>query len=83
MQDFLIVGGGDSAMEEASYLTKFASQVHVIHRRDEFRASKVMQERILGQLLHIRDELLLRSRKASCTRSATVLALPPHRPWGL
>ena len=42
-----------------------------------------MQERILGQILRIRDELLLRSQKASCTRSATVLALPLHRPWRL
>lgn len=57
-KDLYVVGGGDSAVEEATFLTKFARKVYLVHRRDELRASKIMQQRALD---HPKVEILWNS----------------------
>lgn len=57
-RDLYVIGGGDSAVEEATFLTKFGSKVYIVHRRDKLRASKIMQERALS---HPKIEILWNS----------------------
>ena len=63
-QPLVVVGGGDSACEEATYLTRFASKVYLIHRRDELRASKIMAERTLS---HEKIEMVWNSEVTEVT----------------
>jgi thioredoxin reductase (NADPH) len=71
-QPLAVVGGGDTAMEETAYLTKFASKVYLIHRRDSLRASKAMQDRVLG---NAKVDVLWNTRVADVDGQATIEAL--------
>ena len=69
-----VIGGGDSAVEEATFLTKFGSKVYIVHRRDKLRASKIMQQRALNhpKIEILWDSVVTRVEGDSVVRSVTI-----------
>jgi thioredoxin reductase (NADPH) len=74
-RELVVVGGGDSAMEEALFLTKFASKVTIVHRRDEFRASKIMATRALD---HPKIDVIWNSHVVEILGDASVTGVRLH-----
>lgn len=76
-----VVGGGNAAVEEASYLTKFASKVYLIHRRDELRADKIVQERAFKneKLEFIYDTIVNKINGENLVKSATIENVKTHK----
>ena len=73
-QPLVVIGGGDSAVEESTFLTKFASKVYLVHRRDELRASKIMQQRALenSKLEIVWNSVLVDAEGDSLVSGATI-----------
>src|SRR5262249_53156000 len=85
-KELFVVGGGDTAMEEATFLTRYASKVTVVHRRDDLRASKVMQERArrnpkIGWLWNAEVAAYLGNAATGKLRGARLRSTKDGREW--
>jgi len=80
-KDLFVIGGGDSAVEEATFLTKFAKKVYLVHRRDKLRASKIMQERALShpKIEIIWDTEIAKVSGDDVVRQVTLKNVKTHR----